>query len=144
MTKLCANNVSDRRLFQEEVRNKVKEAWNENGTMTEKWLAITGAAESILGTEHRRHPDWFAENADKLEPLFQNRNHLYSKWLSTGKESDRQCFAKAHSKTRQAVREVRTSGSRTRLKRQIMADSVVRKYGSASGTSSVDEGAWSQ
>ena len=111
MTKLCANNASDRRLFQEEVRNRVKEAWKDNRTLTEKWLAIrsalTGAAESILGTEHRRYPDWFAENAGKLEPLFQNRNHLYSKRLSTGKESDWQCFAKARSEARRAITEVK-------------------------------------
>ena len=57
MTKLCTNNVTDRKLFQEEVRSRVKEAWKDNGTTTEKWSAIrsalTGAAESILGTEHR-------------------------------------------------------------------------------------------
>ena len=40
VTKLCANNVTDRRLFQEEVCSRVKEAWKDNGTMTEKWLAI--------------------------------------------------------------------------------------------------------
>ena len=91
--------------------SRTKEAWKDNGTMTEKWLAIrsalTGAAESIFGTERRRYPDWFAENACRLEPLFQSRNHLYSKWLSTGRESDRQRFAKAHSEARRAVREAK-------------------------------------
>ena len=72
MTKLCGSNVSDRRLFQEEVRSRAREAWKENGTVTEKWLAIrsalTGAAESILGIERRRYPDWYTENACRLEP----------------------------------------------------------------------------
>ena len=108
VTKQCTNNVTDRKLFQEEVCSRVKEAWKDNGTTTEKWQAIqsalTGAAESILGTEHRRYPDWFVENACELEPLFQHKNHLYSKWLSTGRESDRQCFAKARSEARRAVR----------------------------------------
>ena len=70
---------------------------------------MTEAAETILGTEHRRYPDWFSENSQNLEPLFMSRNQHYSKWLSTGKEQDRQRFVKARSDTRRAVREAKNS-----------------------------------
>ena len=49
----------------------------------------------MLGTRRRQYPDWFTENSDNFEPLFRSRNQHYSKWLSTGQESDRQKFAKA-------------------------------------------------
>ena len=100
-------------MFQEEVNSRASKAWKENGTATEKWSAIraslTEAAETVLGTEHRQYPDWFSENSQNLKPLFRSRNQHYSKWLSTGKEQDRQRFVKARSDARRAVREAKNS-----------------------------------
>ena len=102
------------------MRNRVKKDWKDNKTTTEKWLAIrlalTGMAEAIPCTEHCRYPDWFPENACKLEPLIRSRNHLYSKWLSTSKESDQQCFAKARSEACRAVRVAKNEGFQGKAK----------------------------
>ena len=110
MSKLCSSEV-DRKVFQEEVDSRITKEWKENGTVTEKWSAIrtslTNAAETVLGTRRRQYPDWFTENSDNLEPLFRSRNQHYSRWLSTGQESDRQKFAKARSEARRAVREAK-------------------------------------
>ena len=67
-------------------------------TVSEKWAtihsALTEAASSVLGKEKRRHPDWFKENADSLEPILQKRNQLYLKWLGSGLMSDKQNVSK--------------------------------------------------
>ena len=77
-------------------------------TVSEKWAticsALTEAASSALGREKRRHPDWFRENADSLEPILQERNQLYLKWLGSGHMSDNENFSKIRSKARRAVR----------------------------------------
>ena len=54
--------------------------------------------------ENRRHPDWFRENANSLEPILQKRSQLYLRWLGSCLSSDRQNFSKARSKARRAVR----------------------------------------
>ena len=59
---------------------------------------------STLGYEKRRNPDWFRERADTLEPLLQKRNQMYSKWLSSGHNSDKLRFLNARRAVRQAVR----------------------------------------
>lgn len=47
--------------------------------------------------------DWFIESEVELSPLFEERNRLYKKWLSTRKECDLKKFKKA----RQAAREAK-------------------------------------
>ena len=42
------------------------------------------AGQEVLGQEGQQHPDWFRESSEILEPLFQRRNLLYTKWLSSG------------------------------------------------------------
>ena len=95
-------------LFQEAASAKAREAWKDSSSAEEKWLvlrsAMIEAAKSELGTDQRRHPDWFRESSELLEPLFLERNQLYTKWLSTGRESDRKRFAGARRRARQAVR----------------------------------------
>lgn len=112
VSKLCSNEI-DRKKFQDEVNSRSGRTWKERSTVIEKWQAIqtslTEAAEAILGTERRRYPDWFTENLHSLEPLFKTRNHLYSKWLSTGRESDRQRFAMKRSEVRRTVREMKNA-----------------------------------
>ena len=96
--------ITTRGCFQDGVCTKVKELWKNEGTVEEKWTAIRSAltetAQSVLGKENRRHPDWFKESAGELKPFSERRNDLYSKWLSSGKEEDRLKFAKARNDTR--------------------------------------------
>ena len=49
--------------------------------------------------------DWYRESESVLRPLFEERNRLYTLWLSTGLEKDRKKFAEARSVARRAVRE---------------------------------------
>ena len=78
---------------------KAKETWNMNSSIEEKFCtlrsALTEAAKEVLGKERRRHPDWFRENIETLEPLFHKRNQLYAKYLSSKSETDRRSFAEA-------------------------------------------------
>ena len=67
------------------------------------------AAETALGKEKKKYPDWFKENLPRLKPLFTERNRLYLKWRTTGRESDRQKFAKIRSQTRRLVREMKNA-----------------------------------
>ena len=94
--------------FQELVSTLADEQWKMDGTISEKWTAIrsalTKAAESALGNAKRRHPDWFRENAYALEPIFQERNRLYTRWLGSGCSNDKRKFAQARSEARQAAR----------------------------------------
>ena len=94
--------------FQELASKSVKDQWKVDGSTQDKWVvirsALTEAAKSALGVEKHRHPDWFRESANSLEPIFQKRNQLYLRWLGSGLSSDRQNFSKARSETRRTVR----------------------------------------
>jgi len=72
-----------KQLFASTAAAMVKSKWNEDDPAEEKWQrvknALTATAESTLGYEKRRNPDWFNENADVLEPLLQMRNQMYSR-----------------------------------------------------------------
>ena len=86
----------------------LKHRWPADGGVEEKWktvkTALIEAADQCLGPETKRQPDWFADSLSRLEPLFQKRNALYSKWLSSWLERDRKRFAKARSDARRVVR----------------------------------------
>ena len=124
VAKLQGKSVDDNGLnttrgqFQDQVCTTAKRKWTEDGTVEEKWLtvksALTEAAETVLGTEHRHHPDWFKENEGTLEPLFKKRNKLYTRWLSTGCESDKQKFNKARRDARQAMRDAKNTWFQTK------------------------------
>lgn len=100
-------------LFRGTVSAKAKETWKVNSSIEEKWCvlrsALTETAKAVLGTERRRHPDWFRENIDSLEPLFHKRNQLYTKSLSSGSEKDRHRFAEARRLARQATRNAKNT-----------------------------------
>jgi len=51
----------------------------------------------------RREFDWFKDNYQELNPLFEERNRLYKKWLSSGKNCDLINFRKARKMTKQLV-----------------------------------------
>ncbi len=71
--------------------------------------SLTNAAEKCLGFAKRKQPDWFRESSSILEPLFQRRNSLYSKRLSSGKERDKKKFAKARCDTRRVARQAKNA-----------------------------------
>ena len=93
--------------FQEETVNRTQTKWPHGGSAEEKWSvmrsALTEAAETVLGTEPRRPPDWFRESKN-LKPALQLRNQLYNQWLASKSTADLQRFRKARSETRQAIR----------------------------------------
>ena len=117
VSKLRGRSVDDdgenttRGLFQEQVSTRAKEAWKNGGTVEEKWSALrsalTESAQSVLGIDHRRHPDWFREKAAVLKPLLEQRNLCYIRWLSSKRESDKVKFAKARRDARRAIREAK-------------------------------------
>ena len=57
--------------------------WTNEGTVEENWAAIRSAlsevAQPVHGTDCRRHPGWFNENAAQLKPLFEQRNQFFSR-----------------------------------------------------------------
>ena len=82
--------------------------WEDEGTVEEKWSAIQSAlveaGKEVLGQEGRQHPNWFRESSEILEQLFQRRNLLYTKWLSSGRAVDHQKYLKSRQDARKAVR----------------------------------------
>ena len=66
--------------------------------------ALVETATSVLGNEQRKHPDWFRDNTEVLEPLLQKRNNLHIRWLGTSNALDHCMFAEAHRKARLAIR----------------------------------------
>ncbi len=92
------------------VREKLTEVWNE-GSNVEKWDAVKSSwcygAETVLGYEDRRQPDWFRESEEHLKPLVEERNRLYALWLATRRERDRKKHAEACRVARRAVREAK-------------------------------------
>jgi hypothetical protein len=43
----------------------------------------------VFGHEHKRQPDMFRENETAIKPLLAEKNHLYTFWLTPGKDSDK-------------------------------------------------------
>ncbi len=78
------------------VGEEVEGKWKNEADVEEKWEVIrdglTKAAESVLGWEGRKQPDWFQENITTLQELISKRNHLFAKWLRTHHHSDRQRY----------------------------------------------------
>ena len=48
-----------------------------------------------LGTVQHNRPDWFRESAMTLDPLLEERNRLYDRWLCSRSARDRQKFVRA-------------------------------------------------
>ena len=63
----------------------------EERSVEEQWsamkLALCESAESALGMESKKRPDWFRESSSVLQPLMAERNRLYTKWLCSGNSS---------------------------------------------------------
>ena len=57
----------------------------------------------------KRCPHWFKVCSSVLQPLFEERNRQYTKWISTGEESDQRKFARMRRDARKAVREAKNA-----------------------------------
>ena len=53
---------------------------------------LVGAAESVIGYESRRQPDWYKDNASVLRELIERRNMLFGTWLKSGSKGNRQKY----------------------------------------------------
>ena len=102
-----------RNLFQDRLNTTTQAAWKVNSTVEEKWStlkrSLIEAALETLGSEQRRQPDWLRDSAEILEPLFQQRNNWYAKWLSSGSSGDKEKFARARRDARRAVRNAKNA-----------------------------------
>ena len=112
--------------FQEEVVERARVAWPEEGMAEDKWKAVctalTEAADSRLDRVKGRQPDWFQESLDELRPKLRNKNDDYIKWLATSKGEDLLQFKEARSVARKAIRQVRNAWF------QAKADEAQRQY----------------
>jgi len=50
------------------------------------------AAESNLGWEARKQPDWFRDKGSQLKAIIGQRNEFFRKWLRSGRSDDRQRY----------------------------------------------------
>ena len=106
-----------RDIFQQLVRDKLCPAGPETNIgeydIEQQWSEIRTAmyesAETALGFEKKKHPDWFREIATKIKPLLTERNRLYLKWRNTMRKTDHQNFAKMRSRVRREIREVKNA-----------------------------------
>ncbi len=69
-----------RGVYQKQVCEMVRESWEQEGSVEEKWTSVKSAlcksAELVLGKAKRRQPDWYQESSAVLQPLIEERNRL--------------------------------------------------------------------
>ena len=69
------NNEEVRQEFQRELSYRMEDLWpkGNDATVWDKWDAIRdtlrGTADSGLGYERKKQPDWYSESVDALEPV---------------------------------------------------------------------------
>ena len=93
--------------FQEQVVERVREAWPEEGVDVKWWAvhsAFTTTAKDMLGMARHRHPDWFQYSMKELKPPLTSRNQAYSRWLGTGRQEDLTNFRQKRGTAKRAVR----------------------------------------
>ena len=75
--------LTARDLFQTCVCDRVQKLWKEDSLIDEKWKCLkTALAEPGESTKKRKHADWFRESENVLKPLLDERNRMYSQWLT--------------------------------------------------------------
>lgn len=103
--------ITTRGKYQQSVGERVKEAWDTEGSVEEKWevmkAALCESAQLLLGKTKRKDPDWFQENLQVLKPFLKERNRVYATWLGSKKESDWRKFLKLRREARRAIREAK-------------------------------------
>ena len=101
---------------------KLKEDWDGTSCVEMKWdilkTALCDGAKAELGYENKKHPDWLRESEADLKHPTEERNRLFTVWLSTGQERDKKKHASACRVTRQAVRVAKDTWSNTKLWKQ--------------------------
>ena len=120
--------------LQEEVVERTRAAWPEEGMAEDKWIAVhtalTEAANSWLGRVKGCQPDWFQESLDELRLKLRNRNDAYTKWLATSKREDLMQFKEAKSVARKAIRQEKNAWCQAKAnesQRQCFEGKVVWK-----------------
>ena len=113
-----------RKRFQQELSHKVEESWptDGDGTVEEKWSVLRDAlketAESILGYEGKKQPDWYSESADIIEPALKHRSECCQRWIASGQAREHSKFAKARAFARRMVREAKNAWFRSKAEAQ--------------------------
>ena len=89
-------NDSVREEYNKRIREAIVGEWKKEENGVRKWEimrdGMMSAAESVLGWENRRQPDWFRDNITVLQQLITKRNKLFNQWLQTHHHSDRQRY----------------------------------------------------
>eukprot|EP00117_Sycon_ciliatum_P015630 scpid74294/ scgid15399/ Craniofacial development protein 2; p97 bucentaur protein len=97
--------------YQDSIAARLRGAADPCSTVDEKWnnirSAMTDAAQSALGRQGRRQPDWFADSRDTLKPLLVERNACHRSWITNGRRNDD--YQKLRTARRQARQAVRTA-----------------------------------
>ena len=92
-------NITTRVIFQDLLVSTATARWKDDGTVEEKWASIrsgfTEVARETMDTVQHNRPDWFRESAMTLEPLLEERNRSYERWLCSRSARDRQKFVRA-------------------------------------------------
>ena len=122
LTGRAAVSTTYREQYMDGVATKATETCSEGNSVEEEWSAIRSAmvetAREVLGYEEKYHqPDWFRESEENLGPLFQERNQLYLRWLSTKRTSDHKKFKKARRDARKAMREAKDAWFRKKAEK---------------------------
>ena len=101
-----------RKAFVEKLCGTVEICWDDGLSGAGMWEVIrdgmVSAAESILGWETRRQPDWFNESAPVLKELIDRRNLMFGRWLRSGRNSDRQKYVDQRRVVAKAVRKAKS------------------------------------
>ena len=109
--------VTARGHFQEMVGEKLTQHWKETDPIEKKWTSVKSAlceaAEVTMGREKRRQADWFRENTNVICPLLQKETPCtISGSVSGGLLTEE--FKKARTEAQKAIREAKTTGSRSK------------------------------
>ena len=87
-----------RNTFQDQLNTTTQAAWKVDSKVEEKWstlkkTSLIEAAKEALGSEQQGQPHRLSEGVEILEPLFQQRNNWYAKWLSSRSSGVKESFA---------------------------------------------------
>ena len=86
----------------------LKEMWDQEVNGHTQWSVIRDsmveACNEFLKKGRRKQPDWFSVAESFLRPLIDIQNVLFSRWLSSGRDSDRQKYLSQRRHVASAVR----------------------------------------
>ena len=110
----AVNSLQDAKVrdkFMEKVYDLAGNSWDTSANETEMWEVIRNsmvdAAETTLGQETRKQPDWFKEKGTQLKELIDRRNVLSQIWLRSGRSCDRQRYVIQKREVTKAVKKAK-------------------------------------